>query len=238
MIPPLSALEEERYARQLLVPELADKQERLRAASALVVGAGGLASPILYYLVGAGVGHIGIVDDDVVGLSNLPRQILYTSDDLGSKKAHTAATRLKKLNPHSQIHAHATRLSPDNALELCRGYDLIIDACDNLATRYLMDDTARHLHIAYLYGAVEGFVGQASLFLPDSPLRYRDLYPSYDEERDRQPVGVVAPSVGVVASLMAVEALKYLASLPTSLSDRLLLIDTLSLSLETLDLRP
>lgn len=216
----------ERYARQLLVPEVAASGlERLASSSVLVVGAGGLGTPMLSYLVGAGVGRVGVLDDDVVSLSNLPRQTLYETKDVGVSKAVLMAQRLEARNPHCTIEAYPVRLTSENAYNIIEGYDLLIDACDNLATRHLMDLASEELGIPYLFGAIESFRGQCSLFGGTAQRRYRDLFPSFDEEADAQPVGVIGPAVGMLGCLMATEAMKILLGYQSRLDGQLLLID-------------
>ncbi|WP_081951773.1 HesA/MoeB/ThiF family protein [Porphyromonas sp. COT-239 OH1446] len=234
----LSPLEEERYARQLLLPELGvEGQLRLKAASSLVVGAGGLGSPLLYYLVGSGIGRVGIVDDDRLSLSNLPRQILYTTEQVGRGKAQLAAQHLKRCNPHSQIEVYEKRFARDNAEQIAQGYDLVIDACDNLTTRCLMDEVTEHLGIPYLYGAVEGFRGQCSLFAPGQDVRYRDLFALRIKAETDMPLGIIAPVAGFIASLMATEAIKKLSGLDCAIEGKLLMVNTHPLiELTTLDL--
>ncbi len=177
-----------RYTRQTMLSEVGeDGQRRLAQSAALVVGAGGLGAPILLYLASAGVGHIGIVDGDSVSESNLNRQVLYTETDLGKRKAPTARERLRQLNGTLRIDAYDLYLSQSNALAIATGYDLIIDACDNLPTRHLLDTASQQLGIPYLYGAVEGFVGQTALFAPGGKVRYRDLFPPGEDEQGGYP---------------------------------------------------
>lgn len=215
-----------RYARQMMMPEIGQGgQEHLSTRAALVVGAGGLGSPILQYLVASGVGRIGIVDQDCLELSNLNRQVLYNHQDLGQEKARLAKQKLAGLNEHCQITAYPYRLTEANALATASTYDIIIDASDNLETRYLLDDTAQKLGIPYLYGAVEGFVGQTSLFHYEGAGSYRSLFPSYDATTDSLAVGVIGATAGVLGSLMAMETIKVLLGLPSSLAGQLLHFD-------------
>lgn len=227
----LTPLQKERYERHLMLPEIGEQgQALLLSRRVLVVGVGGLGSPILYYLVAGGVGHITIVDFDRIGLSNLQRQILYRDEDLGKPKATTAADRLRALNRDVTITAIDDHYTHSNALDIARGHDLIIDGTDNLATRYLLDDTARELGIPYLYGAVSAFVGQCSLFHYQGAGGYRDLFPDYDTTYDATPVGLVSAIPGVVGTLMATEALKILLGLPSSLAGHIYRIDATTFS--------
>lgn len=216
----------ERYKRQLLMPEVGkDGQECLTTKSALVIGAGGLGAPILLYLVASGIGRLGIVDRDKLEVSNLNRQVLYSESDLGGYKAELAKHRLSALNSHCHIESYTLDLCEANALDLIRGYDIVIDATDNLRTRYLIDDTTQQLGIPYLYGAVEGFVGQASLFGYGGGCGYRELFPDYEAEADTLPIGIIGATAGVLGSIMASEALKVLLGLRPSLAGVLLRYD-------------
>lgn len=229
----------ERYRRQTMLPEIGEAgQRRLSSKKVLVVGAGGLASPILYYLVAAGVRQIGIVDFDTVSLSNLQRQILYREEDLGRPKAVVAAERLHKLDSACLPIAYNEPFSAENAMRIAAGYDLLIDGCDNLATRYLMDETAAVLSIPYLYGAVSEFTGQTSLFHHNGSGGYRDLFADYDPASDRSVVGVLGAAAGVIGSFMAAEAVKVLLGLPSALSGRMLRVNTLTLDIDLFDIAP
>lgn len=233
----MAKIDEVRYARQIMMPELGKEgQARLARSSALVVGAGGLGAPLLQYLVASGVGRIGIVDSDSVELSNLNRQVLYTEADLGRQKATAATARLALQNSACDLRAYALRLDRENAVGIASGYDLLIDASDNLATRYLLDATAQALGIPYLYGAVEGFVGQSSLFHYAGAGAYRDLFPDYAPEADARPVGVIGATAGVLGSLMATEAIKVLLGMPSSLAGKLLRFDLSRMDFHTLTL--
>lgn len=154
-----------RYTRQTILPEIGDEGQRsLSCAAVLVVGAGGLGSPVLLYLAGAGVGRIGIVDDDMVSVTNLHRQVLYTESDLGAPKAECAARRLREMNGDIVVEPYATRLDEENARGIVTRYDIVVDACDNFATRYLVGDITAEAGIPYVYGAIGGFEGQVSVF--------------------------------------------------------------------------
>ena len=153
----------ERYNRQIILPELGEKgQQRLQQAKVLIVGVGGLGSPVALYLTGAGVGTIGLIDDDVVSVSNLQRQVLYSEAEVGMPKAIQAKKRLEALNHDVQINAYPTRLTKENADEIIRTYDIIIDGCDNFATRYLINDICVKWGKVYVYGAIRAFEGQVT----------------------------------------------------------------------------
>lgn len=231
-------LPSDRYARQTALAEIGfDGQRRLADAHVLVVGAGGLGSPILQYLCAAGVGHIDIVDDDCVSLSNLQRQVLYTEEDLARPKALVAQARLVAMNADCYVEAFVERLTTENALCLAASCDLFVDASDNAATRYLIDATALALGIPWVYGSIAGWEGQLSVFGYAHPTRYPDLFPQAEDGAAADPPpAVVGALPGAVGSLMAAEALKVLLGRPASetLSGRLLLVDLLHGSTQTI----
>jgi adenylyltransferase/sulfurtransferase len=218
-----------RYSRHLLIPEVGlAGQEKLAAARVLVVGAGGLGSPILAYLAAAGVGRIGIVDDDVVDVTNLQRQILFTTADVGAPKASAAAERLHALNPQIAIDAIGVRLDPANARDLVRAYDIVVDGTDTFATRYLINDACVLEGKPDVYGSIFRFDGQVSIFgAPGGPC-YRCLYPEPPPE-DLVPNcaegGVLGVLAGLIGAWQAAEALKLIIGIGRPLVGRLLLID-------------
>ncbi|MFM9839207.1 MAG: molybdopterin-synthase adenylyltransferase MoeB [Cyclobacteriaceae bacterium] len=242
----LSQQESLRYSRQILLPDLKlEGQEKLKSGSALVIGAGGLGSPALYYLTAAGVGKIGILDFDVVDVSNLQRQILYSSEDVGSPKATKAAERLSNLNPHIKIETHQCFLNSENALETISNYDVVIDGSDNLPTRYLVNDACVLLNKTLIYGAIFQFEGQVSVFnelLLDGSRgpNYRDLFP-IPPPPEMVPScsegGVLGVLPGIIGSMQANEAIKVLAGIGTTLSGRLLLFDALDFSTRYLKIK-
>lgn len=230
----------ERYARQDMLPEIGEQgQEKLRRAAVLVVGTGGLGSPIALYLAGAGVGRIGLVDDDTVSVNNLHRQVLYTEHQVGQPKAERAAERIRALNSEVEVCAHPVRLSADNAAAVIAGYDIVVDACDNFATRYLLSDTCEALHKPYVYGAIQGFCGQVSVFCcGEHPKTYRDLYAD-EEGMLRLPPpfkGVVGMTPAVVGSVEAHEVLKLICGYGEPLCGRLWTIDLRTMQSYVLDL--
>lgn len=218
-----------RYDRQILLPEIGEEgQEKLKAAKVLIVGVGGLGSPIALYLAGAGVGTIGLVDDDVVSISNLQRQVLYSEEELGDFKAVCAAMRLTALNSEIKINSCPGRLSKENAQELINTYDIIVDGCDNFVTRYLINDSCMALGKPYVYGAISGFEGQVSVFnYGDNPKNYRDLYPD-EEEMLRLPPpskGVMGVTPAITGSVQATEVLKIICGFGEVLAGKLWTID-------------
>lgn len=226
--PGLSLAEVERYSRQLVLPEMGPSgQQKLKASSALIVGAGGLGIPASVYLAAAGVGRIGVADDDVVERSNLHRQTIYTEEDVGLRKAQVAAERLRKVNPHVSIVSHQVKLTSANALELMKGYDVVLDCTDNFPARYLINDACVLLHKPDVYASIFRFDGQASVFHADKGPCYRCLFPEpppADTVQDCAVAGVLGVLPGIMGSIQAVEALKLLLGEGQPLFGRLLLL--------------
>ena len=240
-LPSLTHEEVQRYSRHLIMPEVGlDGQRRLKAARVLCVGAGGLGAPASLYLAAAGVGTIGLVDFDAVDVSNLQRQVLFSSRDVGRPKLHAAAERLRGLNPDIRIVTHETRLTSSNALEIFTDYDVIVDGADNFPTRYLVNDACVLLGKPNAYGSIFRFDGQASVFgAPGGPC-YRCLYP------EPPPPGLVPSCAeggvlgvlpGIVGTIQAAEAIKLITGIGNSLAGRLLLFDALTMEFRTMKLR-
>ncbi len=221
-----------RYDRQLKLPGFgAEAQEKLGRARVLVVGAGGLGVPALQYLCAMGVGAVGIVDDDLVSLSNLHRQVIYATADIGRPKAGIAAQRLSAMNPELRIDAYQQRLAPANALELIGAYDYVLDATDNIATRYLINDACVILDKPFVYGAVHRFEGHVSVFNFDGGPTYRCLYPDArggTEVPDCNTSGVLGVVPALIGCRQALELVKIIAGIGKSLSGFLLVIDFLN----------
>lgn len=222
----------DRYDRQTMLPEIGTEgQRKLKRARILIVGVGGLGSPAALYLTGAGVGTLGLVDDDLVSLSNLQRQVLYAETEIGQAKVACAANRLKALNQDVRIEEYPFRLTSDNAREIICRYDIVIDGSDNFATRYLLSDTCHTLHIPYIYGAITPFGGQVAVLCSHKKAKtYRDLFP--DEEKIYpQPGknGVIGPTPAIVGSLQAAEAMKLICGFGSPLTDKLWTMDLLTL---------
>lgn len=232
----LTDTERERYHRQLIIPELSEAgQEKLKRSHVLVVGAGGLGSPVLMYLAAAGAGTIGIVDPDKVETCNLQRQTLYTTMDIGLFKAEVAARRLASLNPLINLLPYPVRFAPANADDLLTGYDIVVDCSDNYPARYLLSDTTRRAGIPLVYGAVSQFMGQASVFNFRNGPSYRDLYPEAKDtasEKDRPEQGVIGALPGIIGSVQACEVIKIITGAGDILSGKLLQIDALNLRAE------
>jgi len=230
-----------RYSRHILLPQVGEEGQRtLKRARVLLIGAGGLGSPAALYLAAAGIGTLGLVDFDLVDLSNLQRQILHGSAGIGSSKLDSARDRLRDINPHVHIESYPVRLSSENALDIARDYDLIIDGTDNFPTRYLINDTSVLLGIPNVHGSVYRFEGQASIFgAADGPC-YRCLFrepppphlvPSCAEG------GVLGVVPGLVGTIQATEAVKLILGLGDTLVGRLLLIDAMTMSFRTIGIR-
>ena len=219
-----------RYSRHLLVPEVGlAGQEKLARARVLVVGAGGLGSPVLQYLTAAGIGRIGIVDDDEVDLTNLQRQVLFTEADIGRGKADAAADRLHAQNSEVSLHAYPVRLDAGNARELVRAYDIVVDCTDTFGARYLLSDAARLEGKSDVYASIFRFDGQVSVFTPDGPC-YRCLFlepPPEGTVPTCAEGGVLGVLAGIVGTLQAAEVLKLVLGIGESLTGRLLLVDAL-----------
>lgn len=227
----LSPLEKGRYERQIILGEIGEQgQEKIKEATVLVVGAGGLGAPVLQYLVAAGVGHIGIIDDDRVSLSNLQRQVLYDTTDLNRPKVLVAKEKLLRLNPECRITTWECRLTAENAEEIFRPYRIIVDATDNLPTRYLMDEQCAQQQKPLVYGSICEFNGQVSVFHYQGGPSFRDLYP-YPEDISTftQPTGIIGPLPGVIGSLQATEVIKIILGHPGVLSGKLLVADLLEM---------
>ena len=233
----LSASELSRYGRQILLPEIGVQgQERLRAARVLVVGVGGLGSPAALYLAAAGVGTLGLVDSDRVELSNLHRQILHATSDVDRDKTASAAEALVALNPHVTINQHHERLTVQTAERLFAGYDIVVDGSDNYSTRYAVNDTCVRLDKPWVYGSVERFSGQLSFFPGAKGPCYRCLYaeaPEPGTTASCDEIGVLGVLPGVIGTLQASEALKWLLGIGEPLVGRLAMIDLRSTQMQS-----
>ena len=229
-----------RYSRHIIMGDVGSKGQRaLMGSKALIVGAGGLGSPSAIYLSLAGVGTVGIVDFDVVELSNLQRQVLHHTADVGRPKVQSAVDNIKAYNPDVNVVVHETRLESDNAMEIISQYDLVINGADNFATRYLVNDACYLLNKPLVDGSILIFDGQATVFLPGEGC-YRCLFPSPPPPGmvpNCAEAGVLGALTGLVGSIQATEALKYFLGIGESLSSRLLLIDALSMTFREVRLK-
>jgi sulfur-carrier protein adenylyltransferase/sulfurtransferase len=232
----------ERYSRHLILPEVGlEGQKRLKAASILCVGTGGLGSPLLLYLAAAGVGRLGIVDFDVVDFSNLQRQVIHGTSWVGKPKIESAKNRILEINPYCQVDLYETQFTAENALGIAEPYDIIIDGTDNFPTRYLVNDTCVLLNKPNVYGSIFRFEGQATVFNYEGGPNYRDLYP------EPPPPGLVPSCAeggvlgilpGIIGVIQATEAIKIILGQGTTLSGRLLLFNALDMKFRELKLRP
>src|SRR3954468_312466 len=230
-----------RYSRHLIIPEVGiEGQQKLKAAKVLLVGAGGLGAPLGLYLAAAGVGKIGMVDFDVVDFTNLQRQVIHSKQDVGRKKLDSAADKMKAINPHVEIVKHEVALTSENALDILKDYDIVVDGTDNFPTRYLVNDACVLLGKPNVYGSIFRFEGQASMFYSNEGPCYRCLYseppppglvPSCAEG------GVLGVLPGIIGSIQALETIKWIIGAGDSLVGRLLLFDALKLRFRELQLR-
>jgi len=238
----LSREEYERYSRHLLLPEVGlEGQKRLKAASVLCIGTGGLGSPLLLYLAAAGIGRIGIVDFDVVDSSNLQRQVIHGTSSVGKPKVQSAKQQILEINPNCQVDLYETRLSSANALEILQPYDVVVDGTDNFPTRYLVNDACVLLNKPNVYGSIYRFEGQATVFNYEEGPNYRDLYP------EPPPPGLVPSCAeggvlgilpGIIGVIQATETVKIILGKGKTLSGRLLLFNALDMKFRELKLRP
>lgn len=222
----MSPEEISRYSRHLVLKGMGGSgQQRLKAARVLVAGAGGLGSPAIAYLAGAGVGTLGIVDHDAVALSNLQRQVIHSA--IGANKAESAALFARTLNPHVDVRVHADRLERDNAEALLAQYDLVLDGTDNLDTRRIVAEAAAHRRVPLVSGAVSMFDGQVTVFAPGGP-QFGALYPAEADDGDLpscEATGILGPLTGVIGTLMAMEAIKLITGIGEPLIGRVLTYD-------------
>ncbi|WP_214483795.1 HesA/MoeB/ThiF family protein [Bacillus sp. SM2101] len=239
--PILTDEEVDRYSRQLLLKEVGVKgQDRLLNSSVLLIGAGGLGSPVALYLAGAGVGSIGIIDGDNIDLSNLQRQIIFTTYDIEKSKAITAAERLKQINPNINLKPYNEYLTSENANSIIKNYDVVINGSDNFSTRYLVNDTCSKLNKPLVDASVVMSEGQVAVYMPKKGC-YRCLYPTPpagDNAPSCSNSGVFGPLVGVMGSIQAMETIKVLLNIGQSYESRLIFYDALSGDFQTLQRKP
>ncbi|NES17746.1 MAG: molybdopterin-synthase adenylyltransferase MoeB [Symploca sp. SIO3E6] len=238
----LNKEEYERYSRHLILPEVGlEGQKRLKAASVLCIGSGGLGSPLLLYLAAAGIGRLGLVDFDVVDSSNLQRQVIHGTSWVGKPKIQSAKERILEINPYCQVDLYETRLSSENALEIMEPYDIVVDGTDNFPTRYLVNDACVLLNKPNVYGSIFRFEGQATVFNYEGGPNYRDLFP------EPPPPGMVPSCAeggvlgilpGLIGVIQATETVKIILGNGTTLSGRLLLYNSLDMTFRELKLRP
>ncbi len=237
----LSPAEKARYSRHLLIPEVGEEgQVRLKNASVLMIGTGGLGSPAALYLAAAGVGRLGLIDPDTVDLSNLQRQLLHSDSTVGRSKLESAAARLRETNPHIELDLHPVRFTPDNAIRIAADYDLILDGSDNFPTRFLANDTAFFLKKPLVYGAIHRFDGQMTVFAPHlgGPC-YRCLLPCSPAPGavpSCNEAGVLGVLPGIIGSLQAMEVIKLILGVGDPPLGKLLIYDALRTSFRSMKL--
>lgn len=236
----LTRAESTRYSRHLLLPEVAlAGQKKLKTASVLIVGAGGLGCPAALYLAASGIGRMGLVDFDKIELSNLQRQILYATDQIGTSKVASAIERLQALNNEIVVKMHETRINASNAMQIVGEYDVVIDGTDNFASRYLLNDACVLSHKPYVYGSIFRFEGQASVFTHESGC-YRCLFPQPPEAADMPncaEAGVLGVLPGIIGCIQATEALKLVLEIGDTLKGRFLLYDALAMQFDEVEVR-
>jgi sulfur-carrier protein adenylyltransferase/sulfurtransferase len=231
-----------RYARHIILPEVGlEGQKRLKVASVLCIGTGGLGSPLLLYLAAAGIGRIGIVDFDIVDHSNLQRQVIHSTSWVGKPKIESAKSRILEINPFCQVDLYETQLTSENALDIIKPYDVVVDGTDNFPTRYLTNDACVLLNKPNVYGSIFRFEGQATVFNYEGGPNYRDLYP------EPPPPGMVPSCAeggvlgvlpGIIGVIQATETIKIILGAPNTLSGRLLLYNAWEMKFRELKLRP
>lgn len=220
-------MNKERYNRHIILPEIGEAgQEELASAKVLVVGAGGLGAPILQYLVAAGIGTIGIMDADVVSLSNLQRQILYREDQIGMLKVDKAKLILNQLNSDCQLDAYPYHLTEENAEQIISKYDILVGATDNFASRLLIDKYSKQMGKPFVHGSICEYSGQVSVFNYKGGYSYTDLFPDQPDE-SLQPLGVMGVLPGIIGSIQAAEVIKIVLGIGEVLSGKLLMYDVL-----------
>jgi molybdopterin/thiamine biosynthesis adenylyltransferase len=242
---PLSSEELERYARHIVLPEIGGAgQQKLKRARVLVIGAGGLGAPVLEYLAAAGVGTLGIVDDDTVSLSNLQRQVIHGTDTIGQSKGESARVAINRINPHVTVELHGFRLTAENAPALVAGYDIVVDGSDNFETRYAVADACAGAEKPLVHAAVGRFDGQVTVLKPyeagpdgERNPSYRDLFPEAPPAGlvpSCAQAGILGALTGVIGTLQAMEAIKLIAGIGEPLVGRLLLYDALTARFDTI----
>ena len=234
--------EYQRYSRHIILPEVGlEGQKRLKAASVLCIGSGGLGSPLLLYLAAAGIGRIGLVDFDIVDSSNLQRQIIHSESWVGKPKIESAKNRIHSINPHCQVDLYETAISSENALDILAPYDVVVDGTDNFPTRYLTNDACVLLDKPNVYGSIFRFEGQATVFNYQGGPNYRDLYPEPPPPGmvpSCAEGGVLGVLCGIIGTIQATEAIKIILGAENTLSGRLLLYNAWDMKFRELKLRP
>lgn len=239
MLPSLSPEEKIRYSRHLILPKFGEEgQQKLKAASVLIIGTGGLGSAISLYLAAAGVGHIGIVDHDSVDPSNLQRQVIHNTNMIGKPKVESARQRMLEVNPTIKVSSYQERFEAQNAEKIAADYDILVDGSDNFATRYLINDLAVFTHKPYVFGAIAHYEGQVSVFNWKGGPCYRCIFPKAPAEQPADAPsrnGVFSPLPGTIGTIEASETIKLITGIGTPLVGRLLLYDSFDMSFQVID---
>nr|WCH58066.1 molybdopterin biosynthesis protein [Cystoclonium purpureum f. stellatum] len=236
----LSDKEYKTYSRQLILENIGSKgQQRLKKAKILIIGAGGLGCPSMLYLASAGIGCLGIIDNDRISQSNLHRQILYTRKNINELKTISAQKKLQQINPVCKINIHSYQLTEKNAYKLIQEYDLILDTSDNFSTRYLIDEVCYKLHKIHIYGAIQSYEGHISVFNYKSGPKYSDLYPNYLKLKNNNcnNIGILGVIPGIIGLLQATEAIKIILGIGKILSGYLLIYDSLKVSFKKIKIK-
>lgn len=231
----------EKYNRNIRIEGFGEAgQAKLKIARVLVIGCGGLGSPVLLYLAAAGIGTLGIIDSDRVDESNLQRQVLHFAEDVGTEKVLSAAGKLRALNPDVELITYNEKFTPDNATKLISSYDFIVDCCDNFSTKYLIDDVCVQQQKPYSHGSVVAMRGEVMTYVPGNA-SYRTLFGGQPEDEDgvvSSQVGILGALAGVVGSIQATEVIKYFTGIGDLLTNRLLIIDGRTMSFHALKVSP
>ena len=233
----LTTEQKARYSRHLMLPQVGESgQDKINSSSVLVVGAGGLGSPVLMYLAAAGIGRIGIIDDDIIDITNLQRQIIHSTSDIGELKVDSAKKRINQINPDIKVDTFNFRLGIENIENIIQDYDIIVDGTDNFATRYAISDCCEILNKTWVFGSIHRFEGQVSVFNLNGSPNYRDLFPKAPPPElapNCAEAGVLGVLPGIIGSLQANEVLKIVLGIGNTLDGKLLLIDALTMNMRT-----
>ncbi len=234
----MTEAQKQRYKRHILLPEInVAGQKKLLESKVLVIGAGGLGAPLLLYLAAAGVGHIGIADFDNVDLSNLQRQVIFSTADIGSSKAESAAARIKEINPDIKAVAINARFDENNARQMTADYDIVLDATDNISTKYLINDTCVELGKLLVHAAVNRYGGNVMTIVPGSAC-LRCVFPEAIKEKDSSEYGILGVIPGIAGAIQAAEAVKLITGIGEPLADKMLSFDALSMNFNITTIKP